>query len=448
MNSYPILLLIALICLAIGYFLGNYIQNLKTRSKQSTLEEERRQLELAKKDLENRNLGLENEKEELRTEKEQLGNDIVRYQSDLEHLSLKNKEQKGEVEQLQEKFTTEFENLANKILDEKSTKFTEQNQKNIKSILSPLQEKIKTFEDKVEKSQKESISMHSALKEQLLNLQNQNLKITQEAENLTKALKGDSKMQGNWGELVLERVLEKSGLEKDREYSVQQSFTLEDGTRVLPDVIIHLPDGKKMVVDSKVSLTDYERYINTEDDLQEKFLKDHINSIRKHVDQLSAKKYEDLYEMESPDFVLMFIPIEPAFAIAINQDTSLYNKAFEQNIVIVTPSTLLATLRTIDSMWNNEKHQRNAIEIARQAGALYDKFEGFVSDLTKVGKKMDEAKTEYKGAMNKLVEGRGNLVTSVEKLKKMGAKAKKSIPEPILKRAQEDDFEEEPKLEL
>ncbi len=448
MNSYLIYLLIGLICLAIGYFLGNYVQNLKTKSNQSTLEEGRRQLELAKKDLENRNLGLENEKEELRTEKEQLGNEIVRYQSDLEHLSLKNKEQKGEVEQLQEKFTKEFENLANKILDEKSTKFTEQNQKNIKSILSPLQEKIKTFEDKVEKSQKESISMHSALKEQLLNLQNQNLKITQEAENLTKALKGDSKMQGNWGELVLERVLEKSGLEKDREYSVQQSFTLEDGTRVLPDVIIHLPDGKKMIVDSKVSLTDYERYINTEDDLQEKFLKDHINSIRKHVDQLSAKKYEDLYEMESPDFVLMFIPIEPAFAIAINQDTSLYNKAFEQNIVIVTPSTLLATLRTIDSMWNNEKHQRNAIEIARQAGALYDKFEGFVSDLTKVGKKMDEAKIEYKGAMNKLVEGRGNLVTSVEKLKKMGAKAKKSIPEPILKRAQEDDFEEAPKLEL
>ncbi len=448
MNSYLIYLLIGLISIAIGYFLGNYIQNLKTKSQQSTLEEERRQLELAKKELENRVLGLENEKEELRTEKEQLGNEIVRYQSDLEHLALKNKEQKGEVEQLQEKFTKEFENLANKILDEKSTKFTEQNQKNIKSILSPLQEKIKTFEDKVEQSQKESISMHSALKEQLLNLQNQNLKITQEAENLTKALKGDSKIQGNWGELVLERVLEKSGLEKDREYSVQQSFTLEDGTRVLPDVIIHLPDGKKMVVDSKVSLTDYERYINTEDELQEKFLKDHINSIRKHVDQLSAKKYEDLYEMESPDFVLMFIPIEPAFAIAINQDTTLYNKAFEQNIVIVTPSTLLATLRTIDSMWNNEKHQRNAIEIARQAGALYDKFEGFVSDLTKVGKKMDEAKIEYKGAMNKLVEGRGNLVTSVEKLKKMGAKAKKSIPEPILKRAQEGDFEEEPKLEL
>jgi len=372
-----------------------------------------------------------------------MGNKIVRYEADLENLHLKNREQKQEVEQLQEKFTKEFENLANKILEKNSSKFTEQNKENIKNILTPLQEKIQLFEKKVEESQKENISIHSALKEQLLNLQNQNLKITQEAENLTKALKGDSKMQGNWGELVLERVLEKSGLEKDREYSVQQSFTLEDGTRVLPDVIIHLPDGKKMIVDSKVSLTDYERYVNAEDEQKEKFLKDHINSIRKHVDQLSAKKYEDLYEMESPDFVLMFIPIEPAFAIAINNDNTLYNKAFEQNIIIVTPSTLLATLRTIDSMWNNEKQQRNAIEIARQAGALYDKFEGFISDLTKVGKKMDDAKMEYRGAMNKLVEGRGNIVNSIEKLKKMGAKAKKSIPESILKRAQEDDFLEE-----
>ena len=197
-----------------------------------------------------------------------------------------------------------------------------------------------------------------------------------------------------------------------------------------------------MIVDSKVSLVAYERMVNAEDEFRDKFLKDHIKSLRKHVDQLSAKKYEDLYAMESPDFVLMFIPIEPAFAVAINNDNSLYNKAFEQNIVIVTPSTLLATLRTIDSMWNNEKQQRNAIEIARQAGALYDKFEGFVTDLTKVGKKMDDAKSEYKGAMNKLVEGRGNIVSQYRKTKKNGCKAKKSIPERILKRAEEDDFEE------
>lgn len=442
MDPIFIYVLIGLVCLALGYFLGNYIQNLKTKSTQSALEEREAQSRNRTVELEEKVRESQKEKEELRLEKEQLGNQIVRYQADLENLSDKNREQKQEVEKLQEKFTKEFENLANKILDEKSTKFTQQNRENIKNILSPLQEKILLFEKKVEESQKENISIHSALKEQLLNLQSQNLKITQEAENLTKALKGDSKMQGNWGELVLERVLEKSGLEKDREYLVQQSFTRIDGSRVLPDVIINLPDGKKMIVDSKVSLTDYERYVNAEDDLKDRFLKDHINSLRKHVDQLSAKKYEDLYEMESPDFVLMFVPIEPAFAIAINADNTLYNKAFEQNIIIVTPSTLLATLRTIDSMWNNEKQQRNAIEIARQAGALYDKFEGFVGDLTKVGKKMDEAKTEYKGAMNKLVEGKGNIVYSIEKLKKMGAKAKKSIPEPILKRALDDDYEE------
>ena len=201
-----------------------------------------------------------------------------------------------------------------------------------------------------------------------------------------------------------------------------------------------------MVVDSKVSLTDYERYVNAEEDAREGFLKDHVNSLKRHVEQLSAKKYEDLYEMESPDFVLMFVPIETAFSIAINFDNGLYNKAFERNIVIVTPSTLLATLRTIDSMWSNEKQRRNAIEIARQAGALYDKFEGFVGDLTKVGKKMDEAKTEYRGAMNKLVEGRGNIITSIEKLKKMGAKAKKSIPDSLLNRAGESESNAKLKL--
>ncbi len=440
MNEYLIYLLIGLVCLAIGYFMGNYIQSLKTKSTQSALEEREQQLNNNLTVLGQRLSDSEEHKVHLQSEKEQLGNQIVRYQADLENLQEKNREQKEEVEKLQEKFTKEFENLANKILEEKSLKFTERNEKNIKNILTPLNEKILLFEKKVEESRKENFGIHQALKEQLLNLQTQNLKITQEAENLTKALKGDSKMQGNWGELVLERVLEKSGLEKDREYTVQQSFQREDGSRVLPDVIINLPDGKKMVVDSKVSLTAYERMVNADDELREKYLKEHIISLRKHVDQLSAKKYEDLYAMESPDFVLMFIPIEPAFAVAINNDNSLYNKAFEQNIVIVTPSTLLATLRTIDSMWNNEKQQRNAIEIARQAGALYDKFEGFVSDLTKVGKKMDDAKSEYKGAMNKLVEGRGNIVVSIEKLKKMGAKAKKSIPERILKRAEEDDL--------
>ena len=354
--------------------------------------------------------------------------------------------QKEEITKMQEVAKTEFQNLANKILEEKTLKFTEQNQQNLKNILNPLQEKITDFEKKVENTHKESIDYHAALRQQIIGLKDLNVQMSKETVNLTKALKGDSKIQGNWGELVLERVLEKSGLEKGREYEIQKSFVTEEGNRVQPDVVINLPDGKKMIVDSKVSLTAYEKYINEDEEEQKSaFLKEHVNSLKRHVEQLGNKNYQHLYEMESPDFVLLFIPIEPAFAIALNEDTQLYNKAFEKNIVIVTPSTLLATLRTIDSMWTNQKQQDNAIEIARQAGALYDKFEGFVTDLVKIGKKMDEAKTEYEGAMNKLVDGKGNLITSVQKLKIMGAKAKKSLPDPILNRANSslENLEEE-----
>ena len=354
--------------------------------------------------------------------------------------------QKEEIAKMQEVAKTEFQNLANKILEEKTLKFTEQNQQNLKNILNPLQEKITDFEKKVENTHKESIDYHAALRQQIIGLKDLNLQMSKETVNLTKALKGDSKIQGNWGELVLERVLEKSGLEKGREYEIQKSFVTEEGNRVQPDVVINLPDGKKMIVDSKVSLTAYEKYINEDDEEQKSaFLKEHVNSLKRHVEQLGNKNYQHLYEMESPDFVLLLIPIEPAFAIALNEDTQLYNKAFEKNIVIVTPSTLLATLRTIDSMWTNQKQQDNAIEIARQAGALYDKFEGFVTDLVKIGKKMDEAKSEYEGAMNKLVDGKGNLITSVQKLKIMGAKAKKSLPDVIINRANSslENLEEE-----
>lgn len=354
--------------------------------------------------------------------------------------------QKEEITKMQEVAKTEFQNLANKILEEKTLKFTEQNQQNLKNILNPLQEKITDFEKKVENTHKESIDYHAALRQQIIGLKDLNVQMSKETVNLTKALKGDSKIQGNWGELVLERVLEKSGLEKGREYEIQKSFVTEEGNRVQPDVVINLPDGKKMIVDSKVSLTAYEKYINEDEEEQKSaFLKEHVNSLKRHVEQLGNKNYQHLYEMESPDFVLLFIPIEPAFAIALNEDTQLYNKAFEKNIVIVTPSTLLATLRTIDSMWTNQKQQDNAIEIARQAGALYDKFEGFVTDLVKIGKKMDEAKSEYEGAMNKLVDGKGNLITSVQKLKIMGAKAKKSLPDSILNRANSslENLEEE-----
>jgi len=305
----------------------------------------------------------------------------------------------------------------------------------------PLQDKILLFEKKVEDTHKESIDYHAALRQQILGLSEMNAQMSKETLNLTKALKGDSKMQGNWGELVLERVLEKSGLEKNREYSVQQSHTTLEGNRVFPDVVINLPDNKKMIVDSKVTLSAYERYINEDnEELKKIYLKEHVLAIKRHVDQLGEKNYHDLYQIQSPDFVLLFIPMEPAFALALNEDTTLYNKAFEKNIVIVTPSTLLATLRTIDSMWANQKKQDNAIEIARQAGALYDKFQGLLEDLILIGKKIDDSKTNYTEAMNKLVDGRGNLIGSIEKIKKLGVTTKKSINEKLLDRAHQNQL--------
>ena len=437
----------------LGFYIGKLLSSAQSKAEKIALEEKNISLNVQLTALKEQNnndkasfekqiLQAQSEKEVLRNEKEAINLQLTKKEVDFENLWERHKEQKEEVEKLQEKFTKEFENLANKILDEKSSKFTEQNKENMKNILSPLQDKIQLFEKKVEDTHKESIDYHAALRQQILGLREMNLQMSKETINLTKALKGDSKMQGNWGELVLERVLEKSGLEKDREYYVQQSHTNEEGNRVFPDVVINLPDGKKMIVDSKVSLTAYEKYINEEEDsLKNGFLREHVNSIKRHVEQLGDKNYHDLYQIESPDFVLLFIPMEPAFALALNEDTSLYNKAFEKNIVIVTPSTLLATLRTIDSMWANQKQQENAFEIARQAGALYDKFQGFVEDLIKIGKKIDESKSEYGLAMNKLVEGKGNLITSVEKLKKMGAKAKKSLPESVLKRAEIDEIE-------
>lgn len=441
MEQYFVFIVIFIVALLIGGFIGKLLSRVSFEKEKSSLQERNAILNETKITAEKTITDLQLEYRQLQTEKEDIIRVNIQQDADIKNLSEKLTAQKEELENIQEKFTKEFENLANKILDEKSIKFTEQNKENIKQILTPLQDKIKLFEDKVDKTHKESIDYHAALRQQIIGLKELNEQMSKEAVNLTKALKGDSKTQGNWGELILERVLEKSGLEKDREYVLEKSFNTneENKTRLRPDVIINLPDNKKMIVDSKVSLTAYEQYVNSEnEDERGQFLKEHIASLNRHVSQLSEKKYEDIYEIESPDFVLLFVPVEPAFGVAINNDNQLYNKAFEKNIIIVTPTTLLATLRTIDSMWQNEKQQRNAIEIARQAGALYDKFEGFVTDLTRVGKKMDEAKIEYKGAMNKLVDGRGNLITSVEKIKKLGAKAKKSLPKNIVERAKEE----------
>lgn len=441
MNETFLFLLLAAVCLLIGAFIGNLFARLKHKSETAQLDERIAQSRAQEDKLQERFEAVLNEREAIRKEKDFLNSELVKRNAEFENLEARNKEQKAEVEKLQEKFTKEFENLANKILDEKSTKFTKQNKESLELILNPLSEKIKTFEKRVEDTHKESIDRHAMLRQQIIGLKELNEQMSKEATNLTKALKGDSKIQGNWGELVLERVLEKSGLEKDREYFMQSSFTNEEGKRILPDVVLHLPDHKKMIIDSKVSLVAYERFVNEEDEAnRSSHLKEHINSLKKHIEQLSAKNYQDIYKIESPDFVLLFVPIEPAFAIAINSDNTLYNWAFEKNIVIVTPSTLLATLRTIDSMWTNEKQQQNALEIATQAGALYDSFTNLTDELIKVGKQIGTVQGTYETAMKKLT-GRGNLITRVEKLKKLGAKATKHIDQKLLKRAENDEEE-------
>jgi DNA recombination protein RmuC len=438
MNAIIYDVIIVIVFAVIGYLIGKLLtkNNLEKITTELNL---RNKLLLEDKDNNNNiisNLNIEIKK--INDEKHQLDIQISQQLSEIKNLNEKLITYKEDVEKLQDKFAKDFEILASKILEDKSSKFTLQNKENLKTILNPLQEKILNFEKKVEETHKESIDYHAALREQIFGLSKLNEQMSKEAINLTKALKGDSKTQGNWGELVLERVLEKSGLEKEREYFVQQSFTNEEGKRVLPDVVIHLPNNKKMVIDSKVSLTSYEQYISTENEAEKQsFLKEHVNSLKRHIEQLSAKKYEDLYAMESPDFVLLFVPVEPAFAIALNTDNQLYNKAFEKNIVIVTPTTLLATLRTIDSMWNNEKQQQNAIEIATQAGRLYDQFVNLTDDLIKVGNQLKTVQGTYDSSMKKLT-GKGNLIKKVENIKKLGVKTSKIINDKLLERASEE----------
>jgi len=337
-------------------------------------------------------------------------------------------EQKAEVEQIRTQFQREFENVAEKLLKEKSKEFIDVNRTNLDLVLSPLKENLKAFEDKVEKVYNMEAAERNTLKGVITQLMDLNKQISDEAQNLTKALKGDNKKQGNWGEVILERVLERSGLVRDQEYRIQAAMQATDGTRYQPDVIIDLPDEKHLVIDSKVSLIAYERLVNadTEDD-RKLFAKAHVESIKSHIGGLSSKKYHDLYKINSPDFVLLFVPIESSFSIAVQLDGELFNYAWDKKVVIVSPSTLLATLRTIASMWKQERQNRNVLEIARLSGDMYDKFVGFLGDMDSISRGINQTQSAYNSAVNKLSEGRGNLTTTAEKIKKLGAKADKQI---------------------
>ena len=347
----------------------------------------------------------------------------------IKNLEARFTEQKKEIEKLNKRFQLEFENIANKILKRNTEEFVSTNEKKIKDILTPLKEKISTFEEKVEKRYVDETKQRTELKEHLNSLKSLNENLTQEAQNLTEALKGSNKTQGNWGEMILERILEESGLIKDEEYQTQVTDKNQDGATIKPDVIVKLPDDKHIIIDSKVSLTAYEAFVNATNDVEkEKFLKQHLLSVKNHIKELSDKDYYSAKNINSPEFVLMFIPIESSFSIAIRTEQNLFSYAWNKKIVMVSPTTLLATLRTISSVWKHEKQTKNAIEIANQAGQLYDKFVGFLDDLAKIERNLDLVKKSYDDAKTKL-DGRGGLVSRTERIKTLGAKATKSIPD-------------------
>jgi len=339
--------------------------------------------------------------------------------------------QKTEIDEMQKKLTTEFENIANKILDEKSKKFTEQNKTNLDVILNPLKERIKEFEEKVDKTYKAESTERITLKAEIKQLVELNKQVSDEANSLTKALKGDNKAQGNWGEVILEKILERSGLSKDRgEYKTQVTLNNSQGETIKPDAIIYLPDNKHIIIDSKVSLVAYQNFVAAEtDELSTQYLKEHILSLKNHIKGLSDKLYSSADTLNTPDFVLLFLPIESSFGIAVQADQDLYSYAWDRKIVVVSPSTLLATLRTISSIWKQELQTKNALEIAKQSGALYDKFVAFVEDLNDIGKNIERTQTAYSAAQNKLKEGKGNLLTRAKNIEALGAKTTKSLPE-------------------
>jgi len=374
----------------------------------------------------------------LREERDQAVLHAIRLEAELDS---ERKQVQNRIESLneaKEALTNQFKNLANEILEDKSRKFTEQNAQQLDILLKPLQTKLTEFKEQVSNSYDQESRERFALKNEIERLANLNLKMSDEARSLTNALKGDSKIQGNWGELVLESILESSGLRKGEEYLVQDSHTQADGERLQPDVIVKLPEGRHLVIDSKVSITAYARHTEAGDDaIAKQELLAHIQSIRQHIQGLSAKNYSGIADLSTVDFVLMFIPIEPAFLSALKASPNLYQEALAKNIVLVCPSTLMATLRTVAHLWRQDQQNKNAMEIARQCANLYDKFVGFVEDLEQIGKRLDQAQSSYHDAFNKLKSGKGNLIKAAERVKDLGVKPNKVIASNLLNHEEE-----------
>lgn len=378
-------------------------------------------------------LKLEKSLEDERNAKSELVAGHARQAGEIDNLREKLTTQKSELEELQKKFATEFENIANRLLRENSREFTHLNQKNIGDILVPLREKIEKFEKKVDDTYQKGLVEQTQLKDAIENLHKLNVRISEEANNLTRALKSDSKKMGNWGELILDRILEQSGLEKGKEYYTQYTDRSEEGTVLRPDVVIALPDKKHIIIDSKVSLVAYDRFINgSSDEEKEKWQKAHLESVREHIRGLSEKNYTGALTLDTPDFVLLFMPLESAFSLAVQHDPELFGYAWQRRIVIVSPTTLLATLKTVESIWKHEKQTQNAMEIARQGKNLYDKFVNFIEDMEKLGNQINSVQNTYQDAHKKLTSGKGNLVRQAQNLISLGVKTEKSLSDKIL----------------
>lgn len=366
-----------------------------------------------------------------------LNKELTAAKSDLNNLEKKLIEQKEEIGKLQEQFRNEFKNLANEILEEKTRKFTEQNKTKLDELLKPLGEKLRDFEKKVEETYDKESKQRFSLEKEIKNLSDLNQQISKEASNLTNALKGQAKTQGNWGEFILETILEKSGLTRDREFFVQSAYATQQGSRLQPDVVVAYPGDHYLVIDSKVSLVAYERFSSAETkEEQEAASRDHLLSIKNHITDLGRKNYQDIYALKSLDFVMLFMPIEPAYLLAMQADPNLWNYAYEKRVLLISPTNLIAALRLIANLWRVEYQNKNALEIARQSGELYDKFAGFLSDLEDIGAKLDATHRVYDASMNKLSTGKGNLIRRVESLKTLGAKAGKEIPRSLLERSE------------
>ncbi len=454
--------------IVIGFAIAFYLQKSRYTADLIRLETQYEDLKNDFEFLKQENTRIKTENEELkaysnRIEKEQLQR-LSEKEKEIEVLKSKmiyqqenfNKELnlwKEKLESFQkqareneEKLKETFENLSNRILEETGKKFTEENTKQIKQIIEPFKEQLHLFKNKVEETDKHQYGRLQALSEQIKNLQQLNKQMSEEALNLTKALKGDSKVMGDFGEINLKRILEISGLEEGREFKTQQSFAQSEHERkqYRPDVIVYLPENKVLIIDAKVSLKHYTDYINSEDETERKqLLQLHLLSVKNHIKELAAKNYHTIVALQgkTPEFVLMFIPLEPAFGLALKADPGIYELALRSNVVMVTPSTLLATLKVVESLWRTERQHKNMQEIIRQAGDLYDKFVGFTEDLIQMGKKLNEAKNHYDASMNKLAQGRGNLVKRVENIRKLGLTPKKRLNENLLRRASDDSEE-------